>query len=56
MPDGAPFEGEVDGNPVKVLNAKQLEGGEVLDLTEDILPNYDFFSEGPGYDALDMAD
>jgi ferredoxin len=21
---------------------------------EDILPNYEFFSEGPGYDALDM--
>ena len=26
-------------------------GGEVFDLTEDIKPNYDFFSEGPGYDA-----
>ena len=31
----------------------QLSGGEILDLTEDIPPNYDFFSEGPGYDALD---
>ena len=39
---------------MKVLNAKQLEGGEVLDLTEDIPPNYDFFVLGPGYDALDM--
>ena len=38
---------------VKLLNAKQLAGGEVFDLTEDIPPNYDFFSEGPGYDALD---
>jgi ferredoxin len=55
LPDGQPFEGEVDGNPVKVLNAKQLESGEVLDLTEDIPPNYDFYSEGPGYDALDMG-
>lgn len=27
-------------------------GGEVFDLTEDIQPNYDFFAEGPGYDAL----
>ena len=27
-------------------------GGEVLDLTTDIQPNYDFFSKGPGYDAL----
>jgi len=29
-------------------------GGEVVDLTPDIQPNYDFFSAGPGYDALDM--
>lgn len=28
------------------------EGGEVVDLTEDIQPNYDFFAAGPGYDAL----
>ena len=28
------------------------EGGEVVDLTVDIQPNYDFFAEGPGYDAL----
>ena len=27
------------------------EGGEVFDLTEDNKYNYDFFSEGPGYDA-----
>ncbi len=51
--DGQPFEGEIDGHEVKLLNAAQLAGGEVLDLTEDIPPNYDFFSEGPGYDALD---
>ena len=25
--------------------------GDVVDLTEDIKPNYDFFSTGPGYDA-----
>ena len=32
------------------------DGGEVLDLTTDIKPNYDFFDTdiGPGYDALDM--
>jgi NAD-dependent dihydropyrimidine dehydrogenase PreA subunit len=29
-------------------------GSEVFDLTEYIQPNYDFFSAGPGYDALDM--
>jgi ferredoxin len=26
-------------------------GKEVLDLTEDIQPNYNFFSSGPGYNA-----
>jgi ferredoxin len=30
----------------------EAEGGEVVDLTGDIQPNYDFFQEGPGYDAL----
>lgn len=54
LPDGEPFEGEIDGVPVKLKNAKQLEGGEILDLTKDILPNYNFYVEGPGYDALDM--
>ena len=28
------------------------KGGEVVDLTVDIQPNYDFFADGPGYDAL----
>ena len=32
---------------------RQLEAGEVLDLTDDIQPNYDYFTDGPGYDALD---
>ncbi|HEX2620369.1 MAG TPA: ferredoxin family protein [Phototrophicaceae bacterium] len=27
-------------------------GGEVVDLTADIQPNYDFFQKGPGYEAL----
>jgi ferredoxin len=54
LPDGQPLEGEVDGHEVNVMNAKQLQGGEVLDLTEDIPPNYEFFSSGPGYDALNM--
>ena len=53
LPDGQPFEGEVGGHSVKVLNAKQLAGGEELDLTEDIPANYDFYAEGPGYAALD---
>ncbi len=28
------------------------EVGEVVDLTPDSQPNYDFFESGPGYDAL----
>jgi NAD-dependent dihydropyrimidine dehydrogenase PreA subunit len=28
------------------------DGGDVVDLTEDIEPNYVFFADGPGYDAL----
>lgn len=44
---------EVEGHTVNVLNAVLVPAGEILDLTEDIVPNYDFYSEGPGYDALD---
>jgi ferredoxin len=54
LPDGQPLDGEIAGNEVKVKNAKELQGGETLDLTEDILPNYDFYAAGPGYRALDM--
>ncbi len=39
-----------DGDPVVLDTTKQLEAGEVVDLTEDIQPNYDFFDGGPGYD------
>ena len=34
--------------------AKQLAAGEVIDLTSDIKPNYDFFKSGPGYGAKDQ--
>ncbi len=54
MPDGVPFTGVIDGHDVALLNAKQMAGGEKLDLTEDIPANYAFYSEGPGYDALNM--
>lgn len=54
IPDGQKLENFAVGeHTVNVLNAKQLAGGEVLDLTEDIEANYDFFADGPGYDALD---
>jgi len=39
-----------DGDPVVLDTTKQLEAGEVVDLTEDIQPNYDYFDGGPGYD------
>ena len=48
------YEGENDqGDQVVLECTRQLEAGEVLDLTEDIQPNYDYFTDGPGYDALD---
>jgi NAD-dependent dihydropyrimidine dehydrogenase PreA subunit len=44
------YEGEdAEGNPVVLDTTKQLEAGEIVDLTEDIQINYDFFEEGPGY-------
>lgn len=55
MPKGtagfdAVFEGENHhGNAVKMENVKVLEAGEELDLTLDTQPNYDFFTDGPGY-------
>lgn len=42
-----------DGEPVVLDTVKQLEAGEVVDLTPDIEENYRFFSEGPGYSALE---
>jgi ferredoxin len=44
------YEGEdVDGNPVILNTVRELEAGEVIDLTDDIQVNYDFFEDGPGY-------
>jgi ferredoxin len=48
------YEGEnMFGEEVILDTVKQLEEGEVVDLTKDIQANYDFFEKGPGYDALD---
>jgi ferredoxin len=41
------------GDPVVLDSVRELEAGEIVDLTDDIQPNYDFFESGPGYDALD---
>ena len=38
--------------PFELGEEYEAEGGEVVDLTGDIEPNYTFFQEGPGYDAL----
>jgi len=36
---------------VVLETTRQLEAGEVIDLTPDIEENYKFFAEGPGYAA-----
>jgi len=41
------------GTQVVLETTKQLEAGEVVDLTLDTKPNYDFFQGGPGYAAKD---
>ena len=49
------YKGENEqGEQVTLDCTRQLDAGEVLDLTDDIQPNYDYFTDGPGYDALDM--
>lgn len=39
------------GEPVVLESVIQLDEGEIIDLTEDIQANYDFFTDGPGYDT-----
>jgi ferredoxin len=59
MPAGtAGFEEEYQGSnhhgePVHLMYTRKLSPGEVVDLTPDIQPNYDYFQKGPGYTALD---
>jgi len=59
MPAGTPgfdtaFDGtDHHGGPVHLEYTRVLEAGEVVDLTKDTQPNYDFFTDGPGYSALD---
>jgi len=45
--DGSNHEGE----PVHLDHTRVLSPGEVVDLTKDIPPNYDYFKDGPGYSA-----
>jgi ferredoxin len=53
----AHFEG-TNHHGVKVVleTTRQLEAGETIDLTEDIQPNYDFFTKAAGYNAWDHID
>jgi ferredoxin len=59
MPAGTPGFDEVydgsnhHGEPVHVEHTRTLSKGEVVDLTPDIKPNYDYFQKGPGYKALE---
>jgi ferredoxin len=59
MPAGTPGFEEVyegsnhQGEPVHLMHTRTLSAGEVVDLTPDIQPNYDYFLKGPGYSALD---
>jgi ferredoxin len=49
-----PWDGEDErGEAVHLDHTRVLEAGEVVDLTPDIKPNYDYFESGPGYSALD---
>lgn len=48
------FEGEDQhGQPVRLAGTRTLEAGQALDLTPDIPPNFDYFTEGMGYRAWD---
>jgi hypothetical protein len=47
----------MDGQERLPFDTKELvahKEGDIVDLTPDIQPNYDFFSKGPGYEALNM--
>lgn len=47
------YDGKNDkGEPVHLEQARQLEAGEVVNLRDDIQPNYDYFKTGPGYSSL----
>lgn len=45
-----------NGGKIVLDTTRTLEAGEVVDLTPDIKPNYDFFKDGPGYKAKDIDD
>jgi ferredoxin len=42
------------GGKVVLDTAKELAAGELVNLRDDIQPNYDYFKSGPGYTAKDQ--
>lgn len=42
-----------NGDTVVLETAKKLTAGDVIDLTQDVQSNGDFYSKGPGYNAKD---
>lgn len=59
MPAGTPgftepFDGSNhEGRSIHLDYTRTLASGEVIDLTKDIKPNYDYFKDGPGYTTVD---
>lgn len=45
---------DIRGDEVSLPATKLLEEGQIVDLTDAIQRNDDFFTEGPGYEALDL--
>jgi ferredoxin len=41
------------GDAVRLEHTRILEAGEVVDLTPDIQANYNYFTDGPGYNVLE---
>lgn len=60
MPVGTPgfvevFDGKsYDGEPVHIKSTRTLQAGEVINLRNDIPINGEYYSKGPGYNALNM--
>ena len=42
------------GTKVVLDTTRELSAGELVNLREDIQPNYDYFKSGPGYTAKDQ--
>ena len=58
MPAGTPGYDEpydlldFNSKAIHLTNTRELKSGELVDLTPDIKLNYDFFTDGPGYEAM----